>query len=252
MSNTKDEEKILKPAVTGTENVMNACVKTGVKRVVLTSSAITVLDVNNPGRVDESNWITLDNDTPSYDKSKVLAEKKAWEIAEASGIELVTLLPGIVTGKVLFKSKFESGELIMNIMTGRYPRLAKIYMPFVDVEDVARAHLLSLNGPANERYILSEATYKINEVGIALESEFKQHGYSPTTKELNSVLAKIFSWCGVSAINRFYHFWNVFIDADNTKSIEKLEIGKYKSMKESVIEQGWSFIDLGMIRDKRK
>jgi nucleoside-diphosphate-sugar epimerase len=72
----KDEELVLGPAVTGTENVINACFKNNVKRVVVTSSSLCIINWHKEEEeVDESSWREITPGMPLYDKSKVLAEK---------------------------------------------------------------------------------------------------------------------------------------------------------------------------------
>ena len=56
MKDPKDENDVLGPAINGTENVINACFKNNVKRVVVTSSCISILDWNNLNEADETQW----------------------------------------------------------------------------------------------------------------------------------------------------------------------------------------------------
>jgi dihydroflavonol-4-reductase len=52
----KDENDIIKPAVEGTQNVINACVKNHIKRLVFTSSCLTIM-VRTDGKVaTEEDW----------------------------------------------------------------------------------------------------------------------------------------------------------------------------------------------------
>lgn len=46
-ANPQDESEIIEPAVEGTINVLEACVKANVKRVVLTSSIVAVTSCKN-------------------------------------------------------------------------------------------------------------------------------------------------------------------------------------------------------------
>ena len=44
-------------------------------------------------------------------------------------------------------SGFSSGDLVTDLINGKYPGLPKISMPVVDVRDCAEAHLLALKRP---------------------------------------------------------------------------------------------------------
>ena len=89
--------------------------------------------------------------TPAYAKSKLLAEWLAWDYIKNHNnpFEIVTINPGFILGPILVKSPFTSEEIIYSIMIGKYPALPNIYMPVVDVRDVAAAHLRALNCTPN-------------------------------------------------------------------------------------------------------
>ena len=120
----KDENEVLGPAIEGTENAINACFKNNVKRIIVTSSCLTILDWNKDHEADETQWREIDGTTPLYDRSKILAEKKAWEMVndppEGKKLELVTVLPALVLGKPLFKTSGASVDLLKSIMTGKF------------------------------------------------------------------------------------------------------------------------------------
>ena len=94
LEDPKDENLVLGPAIEGTENAINACFKNNVKRIIITSSCLTIIDWNKEDEADETQWREIDGSTPLYDKSKILAEKKAWEMIanqpEGKNLELVT------------------------------------------------------------------------------------------------------------------------------------------------------------------
>lgn len=105
------EVELVEPAVNGTLNVLKACYEENIKRVVFVSSvAASALDPNWPkGQVkDETCWSdgefckATDN---WYCFSKTVAEKEAWSYAKQSGLDLVTVLPTLVIGPMLQKTK---------------------------------------------------------------------------------------------------------------------------------------------------
>src|SRR5690606_37433163 len=107
----KDAVKdIIEPAILGTENVLKSVNHTEcVKRVIVTSSiastygdAIDILQTEN-NSFDESHWNSTSSETHQpYPYSKVMAERKAWEMAEAQDRwKLVCINPALVFGKSL-------------------------------------------------------------------------------------------------------------------------------------------------------
>lgn len=81
MSNPKDENDLIRPAVEGTTSVLEAALKHGVNRVVVTSSGLTVCMRKTENRKDkytEEDWSDLEALEP-YEKGKFLAEKAAWD-----------------------------------------------------------------------------------------------------------------------------------------------------------------------------
>ena len=119
----KDENDVLGPAIQGTENAINACFINNVKRIIVTSSCLTIIDWNKDHEADETQWREIDGSTPLYDKSKILAEKKAWEMInnqpEGKSLELVTVIPSLVLGKPLCKTTSPSIEILMSILLFR-------------------------------------------------------------------------------------------------------------------------------------
>ncbi len=84
MSSEADE--LITPAVNGTKYVMEACKASGVRRLVITSSVASIMNPTAADKpvnhiYDESYWSNPDRieGLGNYPKSKVLAEKAAWD-----------------------------------------------------------------------------------------------------------------------------------------------------------------------------
>lgn len=166
--NIKDPQKdLVEPALIGTENVLNTVNKTeGVKRVVLTSSCAAIYGdsadlLNYPNQtLTEEQWNTTSSLTLNpYSYSKVLAEKKAWEMAKAQNRwDLVTINPSLVVGPGINpKGTSESYNIMKQMGNGTMmlgcPDMA---IGVVDVRDVAEAHYRAAFTPeAKGRYITS-------------------------------------------------------------------------------------------------
>jgi nucleoside-diphosphate-sugar epimerase len=162
----KDPQKeLIDPALNGTKNVLGAVNRSGtVKKVVLTSSVAAVFgdaiecEQTKGKMLDESHW----NNTSSlkhqpYSYSKVLAEKAAWEIQKAqNNWEMVTINPAFVLGPSLSAdSQSESIKIMTDIVKGKLMfGVPELYLGYVDVRDVAKAHIkAAFSDQAKGRYI---------------------------------------------------------------------------------------------------
>jgi uncharacterized protein YbjT (DUF2867 family) len=87
-----------------------------------------------------------------------LAEKSAWDFVQACPeLELVTINPSVINGPVISNQDFASGELIKKTLLGTVDPMPDLKLPWVDVRDVAFAHLQAILVPqaAGNRFILS-------------------------------------------------------------------------------------------------
>ncbi|KAG6652692.1 phenylacetaldehyde reductase-like isoform X2 [Carya illinoinensis] len=149
------QAKLIEPAVKGTLNVLRSCAKfSSVKRVVLTSSMAAVVYSGKPLTPDvvvDETWIS---DPAVCEKSKTLAEKAAWEFSKENGIDMVAMLPGWVSGPLLQPTLNATLEPFLKLVKGA-ESVPFISPRWVDVRDVANAHILALENPsASGRYCL--------------------------------------------------------------------------------------------------
>ena len=148
--------------------VMYACKASSVKRCVVTSSVAAIKSGFREDQLpagntfDESHWAKLDNPMHPYAKSKTLAEKAAWDfwasLPEAERFELVVINPSLIQGPSLGAgTDSECENFIKGIVTGSFPEIPRQSISFVDVRDVASAHLqaLKVDEAKNRRFIVS-------------------------------------------------------------------------------------------------
>ena len=111
------------PARDGALRVLRAARDAGVKRVVLTS-AFHAVGFGHPHTdhvFTEDDWSVLDGPgVDAYGKSKILAERAAWDFmaAEGGSMELVTMLPVAVMGPVMGKEISGANHIIQRCSTG--------------------------------------------------------------------------------------------------------------------------------------
>ena len=157
-----NEDFFVKPAVAGVKRAFKYAKKHNVKKVVLTSSVAAIFDtLEEKTDYDETDWSDPENPSIShYAKSKTLAEKAAWDFVdnEDNPFELAVINPALVIGPSLSGDLGESNKAIAMVTTGKMPVAVPLQFGYVDVRDVAAAHLLAMqNSNSNgERFALVE------------------------------------------------------------------------------------------------
>lgn len=159
--NPKDEQELIRPARDGALRVLKAARDAGATRVVMTSSTAATC-YGRGGRDEpftEADWSDPEGrwDSSAYERSKVIAERAAWDwhIAEGGKLELVTVCPGAVLGPVLGGDFSASIDIVKKLLDRSMPGLPRFGWPLVDVRDIADLHVRALDAPgaAGQRYI---------------------------------------------------------------------------------------------------
>lgn len=193
------EDELIKPAMEGTLRVMKAAAAAGVQRVVVTSSLAAVSGghpVDNSRVYSEDDWSIIER-CPPYPKSKTLAERAAWDfVASLDGeapMELCVINPGAVLGPVLNRHYSTSGEVVRKLMAKELPGTAKVGFSWVDVRDVAAAHIAAMTAPdaAGQRFCCAIEFGWIDEVAEILAKRFGPEGWKIPTRKLPSFMVRI-------------------------------------------------------------
>ncbi|EOD27372.1 hypothetical protein EMIHUDRAFT_73363, partial [Emiliania huxleyi CCMP1516] len=168
------EDALVKPAVEGTRNVLDACVRAGVRKVVLTSSTAAVY-VSYGTVADDHVWSSADWTSEGlvrekenwYCLSKTAAERVAWEVSRASSLDLCVLNPTLIFGPPHLNT---SQNTIVGMMDGSLSQLDNSCKSIVDVRDVAEAHVAAITTGSGwgERFLLIGATPHQAEIADAV------------------------------------------------------------------------------------
>lgn len=148
------QKELVEPALEGTRHVLESVNQTeSVKRVVLTSSIVAVvgdaIDIQQTrnGIFTEDDWnFSSSVQHQPYPYSKTLAEKLAWEMAgQQNRWDLLVINPGFVMGPSLSRrTDSTSIEIMHQVASGKFKTgVPAGKMAFVDVRDVAKAHILA-------------------------------------------------------------------------------------------------------------
>ncbi|KAI0043317.1 NAD-P-binding protein [Auriscalpium vulgare] len=163
-------EITLNSAINGTTRVLEAAYAGGIKKIVVTSSVVALCD---PPKLFQK--VTLgDKDFgtatyeealkpenagfPVYAASKALAEKALWKfVGEHPDLDVATVLPPYLYGKPgrgqnITSPASGTNEQLYVLIKGEKGRPLPPWIPpqFVNVRDVARAHVLALKAPPSD------------------------------------------------------------------------------------------------------
>ena len=147
-----DKNEILKTNVEGTANLVNACLEKKVHKLLFASSIGALGRANAEGIVDEETHFQTSNKNSFYSTTKYEAEKEVWR-GISEGLDAVIVNPAIVVGpgnwgrgsSQVFQTMWSGLRFYSTGMNG-----------FIDVNDVAKAMILLMEGDFNgERYILN-------------------------------------------------------------------------------------------------
>ena len=148
--------------VRGTRNVMEAALKCGTEKVVYTST-VGVLRASVSGNPsNEETPVCFGDMVGDYKKSKFQAEQEVYGFVE-KGLPVVIVNPSTPVGPMDVKTT-PTGKMIVDFLKGHMPAYLDTGLNFVDVEDVAKGHLLAAEfGRAGQRYILGNRNMTLRE-----------------------------------------------------------------------------------------
>jgi dihydroflavonol-4-reductase len=171
----RDPQELYRANVEGTRNVLNAAQRSGVQRIVYTSSVATIGIPADGSPGDEQSATSLENMIGHYKRSKYLAEEVVREAAQG-GLSAVIVSPSTPVGPGDLKPT-PTGQLVLDAAAGKMPAYVDTGLNIVHVDDVAAGHLLAYErGNAGERYILGGQDMSLREI---LEMIARLEGRSP-------------------------------------------------------------------------
>lgn len=164
--------EVVDPSVIGVENLCS--VMGSVKRIVHTSSvaAIRSSKFDNGKKFNNRDWCV--DATPSYNAygfAKAEAERKIRDWAKDRDLRLITIHPSIVFGPILHNRHMDGSMSYLKHFVKGPPFVLDIHINFVDVRDVAKAHVNALDlGEDRERYIIHKKGMWMKEIGLELNA----------------------------------------------------------------------------------
>lgn len=197
----KDENELVIPAREGALRVLRAARDAGVKRVVLTSSFAAIgYSIEAINHVfTEKDWTDPRVKLQPYIKSKVVAERTAWDFieTEGGGLELTVINPVGIFGPVLGDDFSSSINFIKQMLSGKMPGMPKLSFNVLDVRDVADIHVRAILNPETngQRFLASsDDSSSLTEIARLLKANKRLPVEKLPTKVLPNWLVKVAAW----------------------------------------------------------
>jgi dihydroflavonol-4-reductase len=149
----RDPREIHRANVRGTHDILLAAQRSGVRRIVHTSSVAT-LGLHHDGTPsDEDAPVHLADMIGAYKRSKFLSEALVRRCAHA-GNDIVIVNPAAPVGP-RDRRPTPTGRVILDAARGRMPAFVDTGLCIVHVDDVAEGHVLAYeHGQRGRRYVL--------------------------------------------------------------------------------------------------
>ncbi len=199
LTQPKDENELIRPAVDGTLRVLRMATAASVKRFVQTSSTVAVMyghGGGHPQPYTEDDWSDLsDSHVSAYAKSKTLAERAARDFAAGEGkaLHYSTVNPGFVLGPLLDNDAGTSAEAIALFLRGKYPGCPQLYFPCVDVRDIGKMHRLALETaePSGGRYLGVSEVASFKDMMVPIKARLGEKARKVPVRELPNIVVKL-------------------------------------------------------------
>ncbi|MCV9926558.1 aldehyde reductase [Flavobacterium sp. LS1R49] len=250
----KHEDGIIKPAVEGTLRVLKAARNAGVKRVVMTSnfSAVGYSHKDKTTLITEADWTDPNEKGLSiFNKSKVLAEKAAWDFIEKEGgtLELSVINPMGIFGPSLNPILSSGFQLFKGLIDGSAKSIPNINFYIVDVRDLADLHIRAMTNPAanGQRFLaLGGENISLLEISKLLKikmPEVTKHATSKTRPDWIVHLKALFNEREktIASLVGVYH------NASNEKA-KKLLGWNPRSNEEAILATTKSILEFGHLK----
>ncbi len=248
----KNADELIIPARDGAKRAINAAIKAGVKRVVMTSSvAATSGPPNGPDSVkDETTWTDItDPAVSAYARSKTIAERAAWDLIASAGgaTTLATVNPSLVLAPVLGRDFSDSVQVVQRLMSGKVPGLPRLGFNIVDARDVADLHIRAMTAPeaAGQRFIAAGSWAWMADMAATLRAKLGADGSKVPTRKVPDFVLRL-----ASIFDKDLRFVTPMLSRkhDHTSAkAQKLLGWRPRSTEDTVVDTARSLVKEGLV-----
>jgi dihydroflavonol-4-reductase len=171
----------------GTLNIIEAAIACGIERIVYTSSESTLKSFNG-----KNDYVLneVDDVAGDYKKSKLLAEKEVVKLID-DGMPIIIINPTTPIGSRDIKPT-PTGKIVLDMLNGRMPAFVNTGLNIIDVEDVAKGHILAFeNSDIGKRYLLGNENLTLKEILVLIANIA---GLNPPNTQIPLGVAKTFAY----------------------------------------------------------
>jgi len=250
----RDENEMIIPAVEGTLRVLKAARDAGAKRVVMTSNfgAVGYSHKDTTKIITEKSWTDPnEKGLSAYNKSKVMAERAAWDFInkEGSNLELAVVNPMGIFGPSLGPDLSSGFELLKRVLDGSMRAIPNITLGIVDVRDVADLHIRAMTDPAakGQRFLaLAGGILSLPEIAVLLKNKLGDKAKKVSTRKLPDWMVRVAALFSPTARNIVPQLGR-YRNASNEKA--KTMLGwQPRTNEESILATAESLFRFGLIK----
>lgn len=225
----KHEDDMIRPAVDGALRVLKAARDAGVQRVVMTSNfgAVGYSHKDKTTLITEDSWTNPnEKGLSAYNRSKVLAERAAWDLMQKEGgqLELSVINPMAIFGPALHGDLSSAFGLLKQVMNGSMKAIPNINMGIVDVRDVADLHIRAMVNPVanGQRYLaLAGGTMSLPQIAALLRERMPEAAKKTSVKVMPDWVMRLASLFNKKA-KAIVPLLGIYRNASNEKAIKQL------------------------------
>ncbi|HXA21386.1 MAG TPA: NAD-dependent epimerase/dehydratase family protein [Acetobacteraceae bacterium] len=172
-------------AVTGTENMLAACARMGVPRVVVTSSSVVFGHCDAPGCIDESAGLASGDGEPPYVAAKIAQHRHALELGATLKLDVRLACPTMTLGPTSGRLGPSNG-LIVAYLADPFGCTFPGGVNLAAARDVAIGHaLIAEHGAPGESYLFGSENLTWQQIHAAIA---ELTGVAPPRLVLNQTL----------------------------------------------------------------
>ena len=236
--NPKARKELFITNVEGTANLVNACLNTGVRKLLHVSSVSALGRIRENTTVNESMQWSEETSNSVYGKSKYLAEMEVWR-AIAEGLKAVIVNPTIILGENDWN---KSSTEIFKTVYKEFPYYSEGVTGFVDVKDVVKAMIALMQSDlSNERFLVTAENKEYSALFFMIADAF---GMKRPHKKVNPFLASmvwrleklrsLFTGKDPLVTKETARTSLALVEVDNSKLLNALPAFQYQPLQQSI------------------
>ena len=168
-----DRELVEALNIDGVRNVVNACLETGVRRLVHTSSFHAMVQEPLFEPMDETRALVRGSGYPPYNLSKAEGERIVRSAVE-KGLDAVIITPSGMIGPHDYEPSLFGATLLL-LAKGKMPALVRAGLDWVDTRDVAAGMIQAAEtAKSGEKYLLSGHRGNLEEIAGYVEEHLSR------------------------------------------------------------------------------